>query len=175
MDFSMDQLLAEKPEQFCINNDALAEWAARRIREHEAERDRLIDTSKTFIAHYENRIKEATERCAKDIAFLLTHLERYFDTVPHKTAKTQQTYRLPSFRLKRKQQNPDFKRDAAPLLAWAKLTDQSFVRVKEEPAWDAIKAACVIKSNRLIHPETGEVVPGVEVVLRPDVFTVEDL
>ena len=178
MDFTIaEQLLSEDQARFTITNDAEAEWAAKKIREHEAERDRLVDTAKVFIAHYQEQINRIQSACARDTAFLLSHLEAYFATVAHKEAKTQETYRLPSYKLKLKRQEPDYDRDNEELLAWARSTNDSekLVRVKEEPAWDAIKKSCLISGNQLVYEATGEIVPGVTVKPCPPIFTIENV
>lgn len=175
MDFDlMNRLLSEDRENFTITNDAEAEWAAQKIREHELERDRLVLAAEEFLAYYNEQIARIRASCVCDTSFLLSRLEAYFATVPHKDAKTQSTYRLPSYKLKLKQQQPKYDRDDAELLVWARNAADTFVRTKEEPAWDVIKSACMIDGNQLVYEATGEIVPGVTVQSRPPIFSVEN-
>lgn len=169
----MDELLAEDTAQFAVTDDAQAEWAALRILHEERECERIIRTARATIARYERLIEDTMAKSRAQAAYLSSCLEAYFDTVPHKATKTQETYRLASTTLKRKKQNPEFKRDEKALLAWAKATDDEYVRTKEEPAWSEIKAVCTVNGSVLVHTETGEVVPGVVVEARPPVFFIE--
>lgn len=172
----MEQLLEDDRTQFSVQDDKSAEWAARKISEAEAECDRLVKTAQEMIAYYQERVRAAEAACQSDVVFFTSHLKSYFDTVPHKTTPTrkQESYRLPGYVLKEKQQNPTYERNADALLAWAKETNpEAFVRIKEEPAWSEIKAACIDDGCALVYHETGEIVPGVTVERRPPVFTVE--
>jgi len=160
-------------EQWSITNDQEAEWALRKISTAEAEANRLAYTCDLEIQRYTKAKQEAIARCERDTSYLRAHLERYFDTVPRKTTKTQETYRLPSGVLKRKYQTPSFEKDEDALLAWAKThADQPYVKVKETANWDAIKKACLVTDSVLVD-ENEEVVPGVTVVNRPPVFSLE--
>lgn len=158
---------------FEIASDQDAEWAARRICHMEAERDRVIQIAKACIETYQAQIDKVTAACSRDTDYLRGLLEQYFDTVPHQKAKTQETYRLATCRLKRKRQEPKYDFDQNALLSWAAATNSTYVRTKMEPAWSAIKEACIVEGDALVHRETGEVVPGVKVVPRPPVFSID--
>jgi hypothetical protein len=101
-------------------------------------------------------------------------LGSYFTTVPHKETKTQAKYDLPSATLIRKQQQPQYDRDNDALLTYLDSNKRDdLVRVKREPAWEEVKKAYAVQGETMVDPETGEVVAGVKVVARPDVFDVK--
>lgn len=163
----------ENQEGFTVTNDQEAEWALRKIATAETESNRLAYTCDLEIQRYKTVKQESIDRCARDTAYLRALLERYFESVPRKKAKTQETYKLPSGVLKRKNQAPSFERDEASLLAWAKARpNQPFVKVVETTNWAEIKAACAIAGDA-IADENGEIVPGVKVVSLPPVFYIE--
>lgn len=172
-----EQLLEDAPEAFIIDTDAKAEWAARRVRDTEKEWERLDMAAREMIRYYEDRRLDMRLEYEAKTDHLSHQLESYFETVPRKATKTQETYALPGYKLKRKRQQPTFTRDNDKLLSWARdaIGSGILVRVKEEPAWDMIKASCIVEGEALVFEETGEIVPGVRVVERPPVFTIEDI
>jgi len=98
----------------------------------------------------------------------------YFDTVPHKATKTQESYKLPSGVLKIKAQQPEYIHDDAALLAWAQEQKLDGL-VKIEPAlkWAELKDRLTFNGEIAVYTETGEIVPGVKIVERAPVFKVE--
>ena len=160
----MSELLQET-EGFTIDTDAKAEWALRKIKEARADRDYWLDW-------YARKSKEITEQTDFETMNLERMLAEYFTTVPHKKTKTQESYSLPGGKLIMKTQNPEYKRDDAKVIAWAKANGLPFVKTKEELAWSDLKAATETFEGHIVT-EDGEIVPGIEVVNRDAKFVVE--
>ena len=72
---------------FSIDDDRGAEYALKRIRETQEEVD-------TFRKYYEDSITKMQNRADGIRAFYEAHLEKYFEKVPHKATKTQESYEL---------------------------------------------------------------------------------
>lgn len=162
----MSELINFEPEGFVIDTDAKAEWALQKIREARADRDR-------FVKWYEDKIKEITEQTDFNTMNLERMLAEYFASVPHKKTKTQETYSLPGGKLILKTQNPEYKRDDKTVIEWLKNHDGAeFIKVKEELAWENLKAKTAALNGKLFS-EDGEEIPGVEVIERPEKFVVE--
>lgn len=151
---------------FSICDDRGAEYALRRIRETQAEVDK-------FKEYYDEQIRKMQERADGIKGFYTKHLYHYFETVPHKATKTQESYELPSAKLVWKQQNPEYVRDDEKVIDWLKKSDcAEFVKIKESLDWAGLKKQVVVSNGECVMADTGEVVPGIEVVEREPKFDI---
>ena len=153
-------------ETFVIDTDAKALWALQKIKEARADRD-------TWVAWYQQKIKEITEQTDFDTMNLERMLAEFFQTVPHKKTKTQESYSLPGGKLILRTQNPEYKRDDKKVIEWLKKNNgNQFVKTKEELDWAGLKAATGTFEGNIVT-EDGEVIPGIEVINREAKFIVE--
>mgnify|MGYP001455421917 CR=1 FL=1 len=160
-----------KPERFIIDNDKKADWAIEKIKDERAEFDRLKKIALDRIAELNQRVKDLQERTERRTGNLKALLMDYMQTVkPTKQTKTQTQYELLSGKLVMKKQQPLYERDEAALLAWAEQTAPELVKVKKEVSWGDLKKQADVSGKSLLLD--GEVIPGVIVVERPDVFEV---
>ena len=60
-------------EQFIIDDDAKAEWALRKIRERNVERDRIVETARRCAEEYTAVVSEEERKAASDNAYSLLH------------------------------------------------------------------------------------------------------
>ena len=166
--------LSEEDRRFVVDDDQKADWAARKVAEIEA------DT-----ARWEQFYKEQLEKVKKANDFRAEYFRRllknYFFTVPHKQTKTQSSYQLPSGKLVMKAQGPAYERDDEVVMKWIyenSNTPHAFINVKETLNWAELKKALegedgiMISDGQVVTPD-GEIVPGIKVVERPNVFKVE--
>jgi len=163
-----DEEVTDNEEQitFIVDDDQKAEWCLSKIREAEAEKKRW----KEF---YEERLEKVNAAEDAKIERMRFYLEQYFRTVPHKETKTQASYQLPSGKLVLKKQGPEFERDDDLILAWLKANDeQKYVKTKESVDWMELKKTLTVFGEQ-VAGETGEIIPGITVTERPDVFKVE--
>lgn len=161
-------------EGFAIDNDQKAEWALRKIREHKADASRMAMVCDAEIERYGQIKKDAAEKCERNCSYLESLLCDYFSTVPHKATKTQEFYKLPTGVLKKKIREPEYVRADAEILAW--LNEQGmkdYIEVKPSLKWAELKKVIAANGETAVYPETGEIIPGVKVVEREPVFTVE--
>ena len=161
-------------EGFVIDTDAKAEWALNKLREEKAEVSRIEMVCQNMIEMYQAKIKRVQEQHDTRTSYLKSQLQQYFETVPHKATKTQETYQLPSGRLKRKFGGLDYIRDETVLLEWVKANggQEDFVQVKESVKWAELKKTITVKGNDAIDCD-GEVIPGIKVETKPDKFEIE--
>ena len=154
-------------EPFRVTDDKSAEWCIRKIREAKAEKQRWRD----YYAEQQRKIDQETDGT---IGYFEALLADYFDMVPHKRTKTQESYQLPGRKLVRKQHAPEYQLDEAALLPWLKQNAPELVKVTETPDWAALKKQLVIATDgETVATEDGEIVPGVKAIHRPEVFRVE--
>ena len=157
---------------FTIDSDKKADWAIGKIKEEQenTNRLRLIATSK--IVELQSRIKELDERTERRTGNLKAMLMDYMQTVkPTKQTKTQTQYELLSGKLVWKKQQPLYERDEADLLAWAETTAPELVKTVKALSWADLKKQADVSGDKLLLD--GEIIPGVTVVEREDVFEVQ--
>ena len=164
----MSELLNDAREEFTVTDDAAAEWCMKKIKE--AESDRAM-----WKAHYEAQMEKVNKAADESIAYFTAKLEEYFANVPHKATKTQESYTLPGGKLIRKKQQPKFETDDEALVPWLEENFMSqLVKVKKSADWAALKKVCsVTPDGEHVATDDGEIIPGVTVTQRPDVFKVE--
>jgi hypothetical protein len=164
----MSELLNDAREEFTVTDDAAAEWCMKKIKEAEADRA-------MWKAHYEAQMEKVNKAADESIAYFTAKLEEYFSNVPHKATKTQESYTLPGGKLIRKKQQPKFETDDEALVPW--LEDNfmgQLVKVKKSADWAALKkVVSVTPDGEHVATDEGEIIPGVTVTQRPDVFKVE--
>ena len=154
--------------EFVIDSDTKAEWALKKIAEARSD-------CAAWVAWYEEKIKQIKEQTDFDTANLEAMLARYFDTVPHKKTKTQESYSLPGGKLVLKKQNAEYnyKDHQDETIAWLKKNGgANYIKVKEELDWKSLKADTQALNGQIVTMD-GEIVPGITVIERPDKFTVE--
>lgn len=160
-------------EGFVIDNDAKAEWVLGKIAEEKAESQRYINVCQSMINEYQEKIRKAEEKLNNKLAFFEGQLHKYFQSVPHKSTQTQETYKLPSGTLKFKYLLPEFKRDDGLLLKWLKENSLSnFIKIEEKPNWVEFKKQVKV-SGEIVVTDDGQIVDGIQVIERAPVFMVE--
>lgn len=171
--FAIGDDTPEEKKEFKIDNDGAAEWALEKIKAEKADMERLINLCEQKIAEYEEKIKLFKSQYENSTGFLVSCLQQYFNTVPRKKTKTQETYKLPSGTLKLKYPGPDFVRDEENLLKWLKDNNYTdFIKVRESADWAGLKAKIKVDKGNVIT-EDGELVEGVKAIDRPPEFKVE--
>lgn len=159
----------EMAECFAVTNDAEADWAVRKIAEHRAEVARWAE-------HFKVQLDRITATEEASIAYLTRLLSDYFPTVPHKSTKTEESYRLPSGKIYMKQQQPKFERDEETLTSWAKENRPELVKTvtTESTDWNTLKkSTTVLESGEVADALTGEIIPGVRAEFRPAEFKID--
>ena len=157
---------------FTIDSDKKADWAIGKIKEEQENTNRLRLIAMSKIAELQNKIKELDEREERRTGNLMVLLMDYMQTVkPTKQTKTQTQYELLSGTLVLKKQHPLYDRDEGALLAWAETTVPELVKVKKEVSWADLKKQADVSGDKLMLD--GEIIPGVTVIEREDVFEVQ--
>ena len=167
----------EQPEDgrgWKIADDACADWAVAKIAEERAELDRIKRLADEQIARIMGRVADAEKRYRNGTDYLTGKLADYFGTVPHKKTKTTESYRLLSGTLKVKLGGVAMKQDDEKLLEYLKASGNSeMIQMSEKPRWGEFKKRLEILGDVVVDKTTGEVVEGVEVIEKPDTFTVD--
>lgn len=157
-----------------ITDDGCADWACRKIAEEKAELDRIRELADAQIQKIEEKVAAAERRFQNGTRFLTGKLAEYFETVPHKATKTKESYRLLSGTLTRKFGGSQMKQDDAQLVQYLKDSGQlEFIKTEEKPKWGDFKKRLEIIGGSVVDKETGEIVEAVQIIEKPDTFTVD--
>ncbi len=176
---------AEQAEEFRITDDGAAGWALRKIRRAREDHAAYAAQCNARIAQLQAAIDKITERlnvsansAARTEEFFRGKLAEYFDGLPEgaiKATKTLRKYKLPEGELVYKALPPAMTcADDDRLLFWLR-ENRMYEKIKtvEKPMWADVKAELVASPAGAVYPETGEVVPGVTVVMREPVFEIK--
>jgi len=159
-------LIGDEHDGFHVTDDKAAQWCMQKIME--AETDRAM-----WKAHYEAQMEKVNKAADESIAYFTGKLEEYFATVPHKATKTQESYTLPGGKLVLKQQQPKFETDDDKLVPWLEANGRTgLVKIKKSADWATLKKSLNFVGENAVTVD-GEIVPGVKVEQRPNVFKVE--
>ena len=156
-------------ESLVVSNDVEAEEKICEIRDTCAERDRIIEACWARIESYKKIIQTEADKAAQKIAWLENGLQCYFNSVEHQATKTQETYRLPSGKLKMKFAFERMVPDEEKLI----IAYPAFVEHKPNLKWGELKKQLAIVDSKVVDTETGEIVQGVTLDAVPSKFIVE--
>jgi hypothetical protein len=152
---------------FLVRDDQAAEWCMKKIREAEAEYNRMEEW-------YDMQIQKARERCESTVNYMTTLLQDYFSMVPVHETKTMMKYQLPSGELVLSKAKDDYKAaDNEKLLSWCVSNDPELVKVSTSPKWADIKKRLTTVDGKIVDKETGLFVDGVEIEHKEAKFEVK--
>lgn len=151
-------------EQFSVRDEDMANWAVRKIaaaRANFAEAERLAATERERIDTYLSSKRKDLERTEEFFSGLLT---RYY-LPQHEANPKQKTFKLPAGQVQFRAQQPDYERDDERLVSWLEANDKmDFVQIKKSARWGELKKALTQHGERMIDPESGQIVDGILVV-----------
>ena len=165
----------ERQDGFIVDTEQKANWALRKIKQLQGKMNANADLAAEEIAKIETWEKEVNESLQQSILFFNGLLEQYHRKVYGENPDIK-TIKLPHGQLKMRAQQPEFIRDNDKLLAWLEskgTIGKAYIKIAKSPHWGELKERLRIAGDRMVDPETGEVVPGVEVVEREPKFSVE--
>ena len=175
----MSELMQEEKtvrEPFEVDNDMKAEWCLSKIRKIRDEQFRERAELHRQMQFYQDQMEIIDKQADEDVAFFESMLKNYFAIRVEegftKSTKTQTSYKLPTGKLVLKKRNPDFVRNDDELLPWLKANRPDLVKIEESPNWAELKKTVDVVGDG-VSTKDGEMIPGVKVVPKEDVFEVE--
>ena len=162
-------------QRFRIQDDNQADWALRKIARARQDMKEAEETAAMEIEKINRWLDGQRDESLRTERFFTALLQEYYEP-RFMTNPDKKTYKLPSGKVQRRTQQPQFDRDNEALLAWLKqrgMTD--YIEVKETPKWGELKQQVQVVGEHVVikdGPLKGEIIDGVEVVHRPPTFKV---
>jgi len=163
---------SEHKEGFRVTEDSSANWALRKIAQHKRKIEENNLLAEEEIHKIETWNKQVNDEAQQSIDYFQSLLAEYAEVIRKENPKFK-TLKLPSGRIRYKKQQPKwhYKDDeVVKALKDAGMTD--YIKVKETPSKSDIKKAFVVSDGKVINPDTGEIVTGIEVEERAEKFEV---
>jgi hypothetical protein len=156
-DYNIDE--NEAPESFCIDTDALANWAIKKIKAEQAEHDRLQKLIDEEREELQKKQEEIDKQLESKTAYFRSLLYGYFQTVEHKETKTQESYKLLSGSLVYKKPAVTIVRpDDEKLVAYLENAGrEDMVETKKTAKWGEVKKTLTISYDGQVISEDGEI------------------
>lgn len=162
-------------QRFRIQNDNQADWALRKIARARQDMKEAEETAAMEIEKINRWLDGQREESLRTERFFTALLQEYYEP-RFMTNPDKKTYKLPSGKVQRRTQQPQFDRDNEALLAWLKQREMTdYIEVKETPKWGELKQQVQVVGEHVVikdGPLKGEIIDGVEVVHRPPTFRV---
>jgi len=163
----------EQVEGFKVTDDHKADWAIEKIKEIEADQDRLINLAQDKINELKNKIDDLKADKDTKTSYFKGLLREYMQTVETTSTKTADTYKLlaGTLKIKRKAPTPVVNNDK--LVKWLKDNnyEDEYIARKEAPMWGEYKKMLTATDKGYVTAD-GEVVGGVTLKENEDVFEV---
>lgn len=162
-------------QRFRIQDDNQADWALRKIARARQDMKEAEETAAMEIEKINRWLDGQRDESLRTERFFTALLQEYYEP-RFMTNPDKKTYKLPSGKVQRRTQQPQFDRDNEALLAWLKQREMTdYIEVKETPKWGELKQQVQVVGEHVVikdGPLKGEIVDGVEVVHRPPTFRV---
>lgn len=146
-------------DKFTIDNDVKATWALKVIKQEQEDTERFIRTVDKQIEELNIKKEELKADLDRRTGYLKGLLHQYFETVPHKETKTQQTYKLLDGQLVYKKPSVKIAKpeDDAALIAYLEQNQPEMVETIKKPAWGEFKKNLTLtEDGDVVDMATGE-------------------
>ncbi len=165
----------EERESFIVDNEQKANWALRKIRQLQEKRVANIELAENEIERINMWLDDINSELEQSIDFFTGLLEQYHRRIFEQDPKAK-TIKLPHGKLKMRKQQPEFIRDDGKLLAWLEsqgTVGKAYIKIIKSPHWADLKKKLEIAGDKMVDPESGLIVVGVEVIEREPKLYVE--
>ncbi len=135
-----------------------ADWAIEKIKEERARRDLFISAAEKKIEQLKEQIQMQNEICEGKTGYLLLQLGDYLDSVPAKKTKTQLSLDLPSGRIIRKLEHPEYVKNESSLLKYLEEEYPDMISWTPKINWSELKKVLQISGDSVIRTDTGELI-----------------
>ena len=160
-------------EGFKVDDDQKANWALRKIKQMQEQIKENNDLADAEIDKIERWRNTENEKAEADIEYFQSLLAEYAITKREQDPKFK-SLKLPNGRFGFRKRPAKWQYDDEAVIAQlkeSKLTD--FVRVKEEINKRDLRQFVKVEGDKVINPETGEIIEGINVLEQGEKFNVK--
>lgn len=154
----MEQNIVNTAPEWVCDSPEKADWAIEKIKECRERRDLYIAAAESRISQLKDQIEQSKEDCDSQTSYLMGALDSYLDMVPAKKSKTQISLDLPSGKIVRKLEHPDYVKNEPALLRYLQEHDPDMVTYTPKIKWADLKKCLSIVDGMVIRSDTGEVI-----------------
>lgn len=169
----------EDNNEFVVDSDEKASWCLRKIRQIKEKQEKNEKLAQELISKLREEIKEIekwrdeeNDKLQNSIDFFESKLYNYALKLREDDPELK-TYSLPFGKLKFRKQRPKWKYKDDKLLEFLEDNYPDLVRVKKKPDKRNLKKTAEVNGNKVVLPDTGEIIEGVKVVERSEKFKVD--
>ena len=165
----------EAPMGFKIKDASTADWAISKIADNRNRTKYFVDCAEQEIKKLKEQIKDAQEKCEREVQFLSGCLGQYLELeeVPKKKTKIQETVTLPAGKIVKKLPKIEFvmyngepvtsHKDNDGFIDQIRDIDRNLIKTKEEVDWANLKPLLSSDdSGNVIYTKTGELIDMLE-------------
>src|SRR5690625_1527227 len=159
-------------DRFVIDDDTKANWALRKIAEHEEHVSNANELAQKEIDKIENWFKQVKEQRQNQIDHLQSLLAEYA-TKKREEDPNFKSMSLPSGRFGFRKRPDKWVYDDEKLLESLKKSEMNdLIRVKEEVNKRDLRKVLEVVNGKVLNPETGEFIEGVSIEKQGETFNV---
>jgi len=160
-------------DRFKIDNEGAANWALRKIKSLQQEKERNTKVAQDEIAKINAWLEQENQVLDNSISHFETLLQEYAMNLRQKNEKFK-TLKLPNGSFGFRKAQPKWEYDSNKVVqSLEKQGNHDLIRIKKEPDKKAIKKHFTVKNGKVYDPTTGEELDGVTVQEQPDTFSVK--
>ncbi len=169
-----NEFMEPELEELFINSDSKADWALRQIMQEQQEFERLKNIAAEQINNITEKIKTEEQKYNNMVNYLKSQLYSYFNSVPHKETKTQESYKLLSGSLVKKKASQKMVKDDEQLVSYLQNNQlNEFIKTTYKPNWEEYKKHLEIVDGNVVDTVTGEIIEAVKVEYVPESFDIK--
>lgn len=160
-------------ERYKVETDEQANWALRKIKQEQASLKQKEELAQSEIEKIQTWFNAESEKIKQSIEYFEGLLAEYAMN-KRKDDETFKSLKLPHGRIGFRKAQPKYTYDDKTLLESLKKANMTdFITVKESPNKTQIKKAFEVAGNKVVNPDTGEILEGVTVQEVGEVFNVK--
>ncbi|MFW6030815.1 MAG: host-nuclease inhibitor Gam family protein [Halanaerobiales bacterium] len=170
----------EDKERFKVDNDEKANWALRKIKQLTEKKEEKLRFADKEIAKIQDEIFQIEDWLDKQNTMLNKKIE-FFEGLLHQYATDLKkedpdlkTYKLPFGNLQYRKQRPEWNYNEKKLLESCKSAGmKNVIKIEEKINKTKFKKMVTVSGHNAVYKETGEIVEGVKIIERPELFSVK--
>ncbi|MBP1971627.1 putative RNA-binding protein with RPS1 domain [Virgibacillus natechei] len=168
----LDEQEQVENEAFTIKDDNAANWALRKIKQHQQQKEANNKLAVEEIEKLEAWNKSENDKAQQSIDYFQGLLS-YYALSKREADPKWKSQKLPNGRIRFKKQQPKYVyNDESLMMSLKALGRHDLITVKETPSKSDVKKSFVEQNGRLIDTETGALLDGVTVVDQEEKFEV---